>query len=343
LSGRWARLLRWHFAFCLALLVSSSILPLFYETTTLAQEPDVDVLRVSTDLVVFPVRVADKNRQSVLNLTQQDFAFKDEDKVITSPYFAAGAERVAMVFALDESGSLREIISQQRDTAVALFSRFKEESRIAILRFAEKPKLVVPFDKDADEARTAFTFSAGRNQRTAIFDAAASAIDAFAGLAKDPAERRIVILISDGLDNASATRANAVIESARDKNISFYVIHLPLFEPRDGRLAVRSPAKGFRDLAAKTGGRYFLVGERSPFAAAEHHDLSPVFQAIEDDIKSQYLIGFYVGGETRDGRSHRVSITLTRPGLAYSVGDRGYSRTHHFSVNLLPKNPKSQD
>ncbi|MGH9881304.1 MAG: VWA domain-containing protein [Pyrinomonadaceae bacterium] len=340
LSGRRARLPKY-----LALLLGSLLAFLISEVTIYAQEPgaEVDVLRVSTDLVVFPVRVVNKNRQSVRNLTERDFAFQDEDKVTTSAYFAAGAERVAMVFALDESGSLREIISQQRDTAIALFSRFKEESRIAVLRFAERPQLVVPFAKGAEDARAAFTFPAGHNRRTAIFDAAAAAINAFEGVTKDPAERRIIILISDGLDNASTLKPNSIVESARERNASFYVIHLPLFEPRDGRLAVRSPAKGFRELAEKTGGRYFLVGEKSPFAAPQKTDLSPIFQAIEDDIKSQYLVGFYVGDEARDGRSHRVSISLLQPGLVYSLGARGFSRTHHFSVKLLPKIPKSQD
>ena len=38
-------------------------------------------------------------------------------------------------------------------------------------------------------------------------------------------ERRIVILISDGLDNASTTKAGAAIKAALEKQISFYVIH----------------------------------------------------------------------------------------------------------------------
>ena len=83
----------------------------------------------------------------------------------------------------------------------------------------------------------------------------------FEDLPRVRSERRIVILISDGLDNASRTKPGAVIDAALNNRVSFYVIHLPLFEPRDGRLAVRAPAKGFRDLAEKTGGKYFLAGD----------------------------------------------------------------------------------
>jgi Ca-activated chloride channel family protein len=297
---------------------------------------------VSTDLVVFPVRVTDKNRKTVVNLTEHDLILRDTDKVVTAPYLAFGAERVAMIFALDESGSLREIISQQRNTAVALFTQFEQQSRIAVLRFAESPKVVVGFEKDTANALAAFNFGVRRNRRTAIFNAAGMAVDTFGELTDDPAERRIVVLLSDGLDNASTLKANNVIDAAREKGISFYVIHLPLFEPRDGRLAVRSPSKGFRELAEKTGGRYFIVGEKSPLDPAGKNDLSPIFKAIAEDLKSQYLLGFYVGEAARDGRKHRVSITLANPNLSYSVSDRGFSRTHHFSVNMLPtKDPKS--
>jgi Ca-activated chloride channel homolog len=304
-----------------------------------AQDPtDIEILRVSTDLVVFPVRVRDKNHKRILNLTERDLTLKDEDRVTTSLYLSPGAERVALLFALDESGSLREIVSEQRDTAVALFSRFKQDSRIAVLRFAERPKLVVPFDKDPDQVRSAFNFAPEHNQRTAIFDAAQKAVESFASLPNDPAERRIVVLISDGLDNASSVKPSTVIDAAREHGISFYIIHLPLFEPREGRLAVRSPAKGFRELAEKSGGRYFLIGEGRAFStSASANDLSPIFQAIADDLKSQYLLGFYVGESARDGHDHRVSISLTRPGLSYSVADRGFSGTHNFSVNMKPK------
>jgi Ca-activated chloride channel family protein len=288
---------------------------------------------------VFPVRVTDKNRQLVTNLTDRDLIIEDKDKVVSAPYLAFGAERVALIFALDESGSLREIIGQQRDTAISLFSQFSETSRIAVLRFAEVPKVAAGFETSSLEARGAFTFNVGRNRRTAIFDAAQKAVDTFRELRDDPAERRIVVLLSDGLDTASKIKPNKVIEAARQQGVSFYVIHLPLFEPRDGRLTIRRPSSGFRDLAEKTGGRYFLIGDpKAPLHSQTSHDLSPVFQAIADDLKSQYLIGFYVGEAARDGRKHRVSITLANPALSYSVGDRGFSRTHHFSVHMYPQN-----
>ena len=89
---------------------------------------DEDVIRVNTDLLLFPVRIRDKKGVAVAGLTDQDLLLKDEDQVTTGLYFTPGADRVALLFALDQSGSLRQIISQQREAALALFSRFGERS-----------------------------------------------------------------------------------------------------------------------------------------------------------------------------------------------------------------------
>jgi Ca-activated chloride channel family protein len=306
------------------------------------QIPDEDVVRVSTDLLLFPIRIRDKRGQAVQGLTEANLSLKDPNKVVSGLYFLPGADHIALLFALDRSGSLREIIGQQQDAALALFGRFNERSSIAVLRFAEKPSLAAAFTKDVSAAREAFRFSAAIDQRTAIFDAAKVAIDAFDALPRNRSERRIVILISDGLDTASTVKPSAVIQAAVAKRVSFYVIHLPLFEPRDGRLAVRTPAKGFRDLGEKTGGKYFLAGDVSAALAPQKKiDLAPVFQAIEEDLKSQYLLGFYVSQAARDGRRQSFSLTLVPPDIEYSVSGLGYSRTHKF-VNVpggTPTNP----
>jgi len=310
--------------------------------TVLAQQTvdEDEVVRVNTDLLLFPVRVRDKKGLPVPGLTEQDLLLKDQDQVTTGLYFSPGADRVALMFALDQSGSLRQIISQQQEAALALFSRFGERSSVAILRFSDTASLVAPFTKDLDAARSAFKFVAARNQQTAIFDAAATALKAFDELPRVRSERRIVILISDGLDTRSRTSADSVIDAANERHVSFYVIHLPLFEPRDGRLAVRRPSKGFRDLAEKTGGKYFLVGDAKSALAPTHPDLTPIFEAIEVDLKSQYLLGFYISESSRDNRKHVFSVTMKHEGVEYSVGRFGYSRTHKFFSNFPPGEKK---
>lgn len=307
---------------------------LFIPSRTLAQETEEsdEVLRVNTNLLVFPIRVRNKDKQPVESLTERDLTLIDKDRVTTGLYLRRGIDRVALVFALDQSGSTRQIISDQRDAALGLLRKFGDRSQVGVIRFTSTPKLVAPFGKDVSTAREAFDFPAGENQRTAIFDAAALAITSFNVLPRLRSERRIVILMSDGLDNASQTKASRIIEAANKERVSFYVIHIPLFTPGDGRLIVRPPASGFRDLAEKTGGKYFLVRDaRTALAPQTNIGLAPIFQAIEDDLKSQFLLGFYLKESANDGRRHQFSLTMPG-GLEYQVSGRGFARKHEFFV-----------
>jgi len=292
---------------------------------------DDEILRVSTDLLLFPVRVKDSRGGTLGQLTEKDLKLKDEDQVTSGLYFSFGVDRVAMIFALDESGSVRDAISQQAEAALSLYRQFSNKSNIAVLHFAEAATVASPFSHDPDAALNAFNLSVRANEHTAIFDAAAKAIEMFDVLPPVRTERRIVILISDGLDNTSKSKPEAVIEEARRKSVSFYVIHLPLFEPRDGRLMVRRPAKGFRELAEKTGGKYFL-NSTPALSPAGKIDLTQFFQAIEDDLRSQYLLGFYLNEKANDGRRHIFSMSVPA-GVEYQSRTQSYSRTHKFFVD----------
>lgn len=273
-----------------------------------------EVVRVRTDLVTVPVVVTDARGRRVAGLTRDDFELLDEGLRVETTYFASGAERVAMLFLLDASGSTRDIVTQQRETALAIFTRFGPRSRVAAMHFRERPELVLPFTTDLRKARGAFRPEAIPDRLTAIFDAALAAVRAFASPPQDPLERRIVVLISDGLDTASRTRAAAAIDEANAAGVTFYVIHLPLFMARDGGLAMRRPSKGFRELAEKTGGQYFVVGDAaSSLDPRAEYDLSAVFGVISDDLRGQYVLGYHAGeAAQRDGRFRRVEARLAK-------------------------------
>jgi Ca-activated chloride channel homolog len=295
---------------CLLLLVASG-------AKVSAQEKnagtDEDVLRVDTDLVTVPAYVTDASGHRVFNLSQEDFSLRDDGRIVKVEYFAAGTVSVALAFALDTSGSVRETVARQHEIALALLSRFGTGSRVAVLRFGETVEMAVPFTTSMTEALPAFRFPAlAGDRRTAIFDAAALAVRSFNAPGSDATERRIIILISDGLDTASKMKAREVIVRARSLGVSFYVIHLPIFAPRDGRLVARPASKGFRELAEQTGGRYFMVGDaKSALDPRAGYDLAPVFKAIEDDLRSQYVLGYYPGEAARDASFHRIEISLT--------------------------------
>lgn len=317
---------------------------LSFAARALAQTPtpplpeDEEVLSVRTDLITVSCFVTDAHGRRVTGLARDDFQVRDNARPVTLSYFAPGTSRVALVFALDASGSVRENIARQRETALALLSRFGKGSRAAVVAFAERPLLALPFTQDAAQVRAAFEIGAQPNRHTAIFDATLAAIRSFdaeqTGTAERPsdaaerqsddkrrsdankrrvdaAERRIVVLISDGLDNVSTARPASVAEEARARGVSIYVIHFPLYEPHGDHLAVRAPTRGFRELAERTGGTYFLLGNAArALDQSFSYDLTPVFKSIADDLQSQYELGFYPDEAARQTATHQLEVTL---------------------------------
>jgi VWFA-related protein len=283
---------------------------------------DEEVIRVRTDLVAVPFVVTDSRGRRVAGLGAADFEVFDEGRRVAPSYFAAGTERVALLFLLDASGSTRDTIARQREAALGIFERFGPRSRVAVMHFAEEATLTLPFTAGAEPARRAFTFAARPDSRTAIFDAALAALPAFGDEAAHAAERRIVILISDGLDTVSRARPSAVVAEARRRNISFYVVHLPLYWVPEGRLVMRRPSAGFRDLAEKTGGRFLVVGDqRTALSPGAEYDLRPVFEAVAEDLRGQYVVGFYArdpaegsASSTVKGGPRRVEVRLVSRG-----------------------------
>ncbi len=292
-----------------------------------AQEHD-EVVRVRTDLVTIPVIVTDARTRRVPNLMTDDFVLAADNRATKIDYFASGTDRVAMLFALDSSGSAREVIAQQREAALALFLSFGRGSRVAVLQFADVVRLPVPFTSDSAAAQSSFSFEAKASNGTALFDGAATAVRSFDGSGGFSMERRIVVLMSDGLDTISSTRYANVIEAAHARGVSFYVIHFLLFTPRDGALAPRPPSKGFRELAEQTGGRYFKIGDaKSSLDPHVHYDLASVFQAIDDDLRGQYVLGFYPNESSRDGQTHSLTVNLANRSRKLKVNQLRMSYT----------------
>ncbi len=276
-----------------------------------AQQPE-EFIRVRTDLIAVPFKVKDSHGRGVAGLGRADFTLSDDGLPTQIAYFAEGEERVALAFVLDNSGSLRNQLARQREAALSLFAHFGATSSVTVLRFGPKSETVVPFTRDSARVRAGFNSPGYIGGGTAIFDAANNAVISLAARVADPTERRIAILISDGLDTTSRWGWKEVVDAAGKANVSFYVIQLPLFKPSDGRLVPRSPSKGFRELAEKTGGKYFVAASaQSALDLKAAVDLSTVFAAIEEDIRSQYIAGFYPREGSRDGRTHGVVVNLS--------------------------------
>jgi Ca-activated chloride channel family protein len=136
------------------------------------------------------------------------------------------------------------------------------------------------------------------NGRTALYDAIAVGLTR---LQNDPLEKKVLLLISDGGDNASSRTFVQVLNEARTANVAIYAIGL-----LDEHSADQNPAI-LKRLAKDTGGQAYF-----PDSLGE---LLRVCGEIAADIRHQYTLGYSAVGARQSGyRRIRVSVAAPRRG-----------------------------
>jgi VWFA-related protein len=271
-----------------------------------------EVLRVRTDLITVPVQVLDAKSKSKPGFSEKDFSLLVDGAPVKIDYFSNGVERLALMFLLDQSGSVRDIVSSQQTAAIDIFRHFAANAEVAVVRFDERAFLAAPFSQDGTKAEAAFAFSAAPNHHTAIFDSVEASLGFLDQRKRDPVERKILVVISDGLDTGSRTSWTNVVRHAQETGATIYAIQIGLFTPVDGVLKMRRATRGFKEMAERTGGSLLTIGDRtSALAPSANLNLAGLFAEIERDLRNQVVMGFYPTDAFRDGAKHTITVKLT--------------------------------
>lgn len=264
--------------------------------------------QVDVNLVMIPVVVMDRKGRPVTGLTAADFRVYEAGRpqVITS--FSEEADRpLRIALLVDVSGSMSHagITEQLRTALLPLMRRVRiDRDKLLLLSFAGE-EVVRHGGWNARPLTTLHrALSIPRGGRTALKDALAVA----AGLMpRDPRERHAIVLVSDGVDNASRASVREVVDAARSVSSPVYVQAL-------GGEARRIQAEGdegsplapLRTIAVETGARFSVVGSlESAVEAAE---------ALTSDLRHQYLLA-YRPETPPDGSFRPIRVEIARRGL----------------------------
>ena len=274
-----------------------------------AQEP---VFRSgSSDLVVLPVVVTDKQGRYVSDLPGAQFTVFDNGRPVPIELFTNEDTPVTVGLIIDASGSMRLRIGQVV-AASLLFARLSNpQDELFAVRFNDDVQDVMPIPPfllagDLADLEKAVT-SIRPDGRTALYDGVMDGLD---HLATGTRARKVLIVISDGGDNASGATLDAVLARARASNAAIYTIGI--FDPDD---MDKNPGV-LKSLATATGGERFL-----PHSAG---DLLIACERIAREIRGGYTIGYVP--PARDGAYHRVKVEIgPSPGRRLNVRTRpGY-------------------
>ncbi|HEX8458399.1 MAG TPA: VWA domain-containing protein [Pyrinomonadaceae bacterium] len=298
---------------------------------------DDEVLRVETDLVLVDVTVTDATGRPVRNLSASDFKLYDEGVERPIAFFNVERRRgeprpVAVVFAVDVSGSMSPEEMERLGAAMRLFSRRLSDrtSLFAVMSFGMSARVLQPFTSDEQKLERAFARLAreANGLSTHTYDAIDDAIRLLVRQAPRTRDKRLmkraVVVVTDGFPVGDTVAPKTVIERANAADVSVYTVTLPsfsrLFSSRGGK-AAHAPLPtplDVSELAEKTGGSNVYATEK---------DFGPLFQTLAEEVTSSYILAFYPPEEKRrDGRFHPLRITAP-PGLNVRQSRPGYGKT----------------
>jgi Ca-activated chloride channel family protein len=293
-------------------------------------DPD-EILRIDTDLVTVDVTVMDATGQPVKDLRAEDFKLYEDDTERPIAFYnvekRSGQQRpLAIVFALDVSGSMTAEEMERLQGAMNLFSRrlaADRSSLFAVMTFGMNVKTLQSFTGDQQKIERAFARlpAEPNGLSTHTYDAVDDAVRLLVRQAPRTRERRLmkraVVVVTDGFPVGDTVSARTVIERANAADVSVYTVTLPSFS----RMLVsteRQPLPTPLDvsgLAEKTGGTSVYATER---------DFEPLFRALAEEVTSSYVLAFYPPEEKRrDGRFHNIRIEAPR-GLTVRQSRPGY-------------------
>jgi VWFA-related protein len=288
------------------------------QVTPPGQGSEQDAFRISVDvaLVVLEATVRDHAGHAVAQLNRADFEVFEDGRPQAIRLFRHDDTPVAVGLVIDHSSSMREKLEEVTAGARAFVRGSNSLDQMFVVNFNETASqglpLGVPFSDNVEQLGAA-VWGHPAIGTTALYDAI---IDGLAHLQEGARDKKVLIVISDGGDNASKAPLDRVLKMAEQANTMIYTIGIFDPEDPDGKPGV------LRRLARETGGQAFFPSQLS--------ETVEICERIAKDIRDQYTIGYSSAGEKRDGAYHKVRLTArakadgklsVRTRAGYSAGE----------------------
>jgi Ca-activated chloride channel family protein len=281
-----------------------------------AANQEVPTIKVQTRLVTVAVNAVDANGAPVGGLDQKDFRIIEDGKEQKISFFdKQAATPLSIVLAIDGSES---VLRNERleMTAAKRFvnTLLRPQDELDLMGFADDVQEFVSFTNDKKKIEEGL----GRFERgdaTAVYNAVYLASQRLGETNPANGRRRVLVLITDGGDTVHGVQYTQAVEQAQRAGVVIYsLIVIPIYADA-GRNTGGEHA--LIQMADDTGGKYFYVEDAK--------DLAPAFEKVSDDLRTQYVLGYYAPPKTPQSRSdgfRTLKIEVADQSLAGKIGLR---------------------
>lgn len=291
---------------------------------------DEEVVRVESDLVRLNISVIERaSGRGLQGLAAADFRVYEDRVEQTVEHFEAAEAPFDLLLLLDLSGSTARMTDTIRAAARRFGAVTRPQDRVGVIAFSGTTAVVSPLTSDRARLNASLDRLAPPGGDTRLHDSLGSALD-FLERAADPARRRALIVMSDGLDstlpNVTGVGSTTSYEDIRSRvqefdgvvysvwtNTEFYEAFSPLdIQPETYDLA----HDRMKELAEAGGGLFYEVEKLE--------DLAGAYERVVADLGTVYSLSYRPTNKRRDGAWRAIHIRLPRRPDAVARGRRGY-------------------
>jgi Ca-activated chloride channel homolog len=263
------------------------------------RSPGDSVITSNVNLVVLPVIVRDLHGRFVSGLNKSNFQVYQDRTLQMITLFRSEDMPVTVGLVVDHSGSMAAKQLEVLEGAQAFVQDSNPQDREFVVNFNSNVSFGLPegvaFTSDVNMLRMALSSTAASG-KTALYDALLAAMHHFE---HDQGYKKVVLLISDGGDNASASTFTQVLRMAQSTNVMIYA--LGLF---DEQSTDQNP-KILKKLTEETGGlAYFPMS---------YPEIISDCREIATDIRHQYTLG-YAPPNNKTAGYHKIRVSVNAPG-----------------------------
>lgn len=269
-----------------------------------AQETD-DVIKVNTDLVVLDAQVIDKKTNKVFGgLQKQDFELYEENIRQQIAYFSQDQLPLSILLLLDVSGSVRPIIGQIGEGANHALRHLKPEDEVAVMAFADYPKLIQEFSKDRGlVAQKIFEASESRVGDGTLLNEALWEASQEMARATNPANRRAIIVVTDNIALPVGTYGvQGVKRELLESGTVVYGLRVRAAIAKVFNVLTLGKIRGVDTYVEETGGE--LLG-------ADRSEVDAKLGEMFTRLRTRYTLGYRPPETNEEGVLRRIKVKLS--------------------------------
>jgi Ca-activated chloride channel family protein len=281
-------------------------------------------LKLESRLVTLAVNAVDAGGAPVGGLDKPDFRILEDGHAQKIAFFEKeSAPPLSIVLAIDGSEStLRNERLEKEAAKKFVATLLRPQDELDLIEFADTVREIVAFTPSKQRIADGLN-DLQHGDATALYDAIYLASQRLGETSQANGRRRVLVLITDGGDTVHGVAYQQALEQAQRHAVIIYsLIIIPIWADA-GRNTGGEHA--LMQLSDDTGGKYYYIEDAK--------DLAPAFRKVSDDLRTQYVLGYYAPEKTPHSRSdgfRTLKVEVTDPTAAARISLR--YRTGYFAA-----------